>query len=46
MKDAVTELIDFGLWERELAVEKMEFACIARVAETMKNLRQITEAGL
>jgi hypothetical protein len=43
MKDAVSRLIDFELWDRALVTERQEMECIARLADTMKNLPQIHE---
>lgn len=40
---AVTTLIDFETWSRQLTVQEAELACIARITDTIKNLPQ---AGL
>lgn len=41
---AVTSLIDFEVWNRQVAVQEVEFACIADVASTMKALPQLRGA--
>jgi len=43
VEEAVTGLIDFETWNRQVAVQELEFACIGRIADTFKNLPQ---AGL
>ena len=41
VEEAVTSLIDFETWDRQVAVQKVEFGCIADIATTMKTLPQL-----
>lgn len=42
VEQAVTSLIDFETWNRQVAVQEVEFACIADIATKMKALPQLT----
>jgi hypothetical protein len=39
--DAIADLIDWELWDRQVRVQEVEFASIASFADKMKNLPQI-----
>ena len=40
VEEAITSLIDFMQWSRQLTVQEVEFACIANIAATIKALPQ------
>ena len=39
--EAVTSLVDFDRWNRQVEVQRVELNCIAKFAERMKNLPQL-----
>jgi hypothetical protein len=39
--EAIREKIDREIWNRQVSVEEVELACIARIADTVKNLPQV-----
>jgi hypothetical protein len=41
VRNAIQELIDFELWNRQVAVQEVELKCIAEFADTVKNLPQL-----
>ena len=41
VQTAVEDIIDIERWDRQLAVQEVEYASIARVVEQFKNLPQI-----
>lgn len=41
VEQAVVKLIDRELWNRQVAVQKVELDCIAEFAERIQNLPQI-----
>ena len=40
VRNAIEGLIDFEPWDRQLAVQDVEFKCIEDLVDTVKNLRQ------
>lgn len=42
VEEAVSALIDFDLWNRQVRVEKVELDCIVRFAEQVRHLPQIS----
>jgi hypothetical protein len=40
VEEAITGLIDFDTWDRQVQVQRVEFSSIARVGDMFKNLRQ------
>jgi hypothetical protein len=41
VRDAIADLIDFELWERQIMVQDAELKCIAEFADTVKTLPQV-----
>jgi hypothetical protein len=41
--EAIEGLIDFGLWNRQVAVQEVELQCIADFVDTVKNLPRATQ---
>jgi hypothetical protein len=41
VREAIEVLIDFELWNRQVAVQAVELKCIAEFADTVKNLPQV-----
>jgi hypothetical protein len=41
VREAIEDLIDWESWKRQVAVERVELECIARFADTVKNLPQV-----